>query len=240
MFLFNLLAVAPPQEVIDLQTDLVAMLSYIAVGLLIVIGVVFAVFNRNKTAQTKSIAYAAICIALSFALSFIQFKMPYGGSITAVSMLPIILFAYVYGPVKGLLTGIVYGLLQYIQAPYFLSLAQFLFDFILAFSAIALAGIAKPLIKKDNINIFVGLALVFVGRLAMHFSAGLIFFNLGWVAEIPLVGDGSVSGGILYSLVYNSLYLVPEFLILAAVTVFLVFSKSFTRITSMLEVGKNR
>lgn len=240
MYLFNLLASAPSEEIIEQQTDLVAMLSYIAVGLLVVIGIVFAVFNRNKTYQTKSIAYAAICIALSFALSFLQIKMPYGGSITAVSMLPIILFAYVYGPVRGLLAGIVYGLLQYIQAPYFLSLPQFLFDFILAFSAIALAGVTKPLLKKDNVNIFVGLALVFVGRLAMHFSAGLIFYNLGWVAEIPLVGDGSVSGGILYSLVYNSLYLVPEFLILAAVMVFLVVSKSFSRLTSLLEAGKNR
>ncbi|MDE5617144.1 MAG: hypothetical protein K2I78_05075, partial [Clostridia bacterium] len=45
--------------------------------------------KSGKSFDTRTIAFAAVCVALSFALSYIRvFKMPMGGSITFASMLP--------------------------------------------------------------------------------------------------------------------------------------------------------
>ena len=56
---------------------------------------------------------SAVMIALATVLSNIKFfEMPMGGSVTAFSMLPIVLIAYRYGLKWGLFTGGVYGVMQ--------------------------------------------------------------------------------------------------------------------------------
>ena len=64
--------------------------------------------SRSKQKWTlQMMANAAICMALSFVLSYIRlFKMPQGGSITPASLLPILAFAYYHGSIPGLVTGI--------------------------------------------------------------------------------------------------------------------------------------
>ena len=65
--------------------------------------------------STKNLVMAGLCIALSQVLSYVKvFEMPQGGSITAGSMVPIILFSLVYGFKDGFLAAIVYGLLQFV------------------------------------------------------------------------------------------------------------------------------
>ena len=52
-------------------------------------------------------------IALATVLSMIKFaNLPFGGSVTLCSMLPLVLIAYRYKWKWGLLTGVVYGLVQ--------------------------------------------------------------------------------------------------------------------------------
>ena len=56
---------------------------------------------------------SAVMIALAFILSFLKVvDMPYGGSVTAFSMLPIIIIAFRYGTGWGLATGFAFSLLQ--------------------------------------------------------------------------------------------------------------------------------
>ena len=75
-------------------------------------------FNKDSENNAKYVTYAGVCIATSYALSFVKFlQMPQGGSITLASMLPLMLFAYKFGTKKGVLAGFVYGLLQLIQNP---------------------------------------------------------------------------------------------------------------------------
>ena len=58
--------------------------------------------------STKNLVMAGLCIALSQVLSYVKvFEMPQGGSITAGSMVPIILFSLVYGFKDGFLAAIV-------------------------------------------------------------------------------------------------------------------------------------
>ena len=70
-------------------------------------------------------------------------KCPLGGSITPGSMLPIILFAYIYGTPKGLIVGLLYGFMQMLQGIYFVDVIQFALDYILAFLALGLAGLYR-------------------------------------------------------------------------------------------------
>ena len=87
------------------------------VAALVIVGIVlFAVTRDQKKWTARMLANAALCIALSFILSYIRlYKLPQGGSITLASMLPIFLFAYAYGVGPGMLVGAAYGILQIIQ-----------------------------------------------------------------------------------------------------------------------------
>ena len=52
----------------------------------------------EKTKTSTTIVECAILIAMAFALSFIKIiDMPYGGSVTAASMVPIIVAGYRHG-----------------------------------------------------------------------------------------------------------------------------------------------
>lgn len=121
---------------------------------------------------TKEVTTAALCIGLSFLLSFIRlFHLPQGGSVTPASMLPLLGFAYIYGFRKGVLAGIVYGLLQMMQDPVFLYPLQVLLDYILAFGALGLAGVAG---RRLTLGIIYGCA----GRFVCQFLSGWLFFGM--------------------------------------------------------------
>ena len=124
---------------------------YLASALLIAVALIAAFLCDKKgsfTFDSKSIALAGICVSLSFALSYIKlWDLPQGGSVTLVSLLPVMLFSYIYGAKKGLFVCFVYGVLQSLQDPYIIHPAQFLLDYPVAFSMAGLAGVLK------NVNI---------------------------------------------------------------------------------------
>lgn len=213
--------------------------SIIAIALLAVVGTIICVTNRKNNAfNTKSIVYGGICVAGSFVLSFIKLEMGYGGSVTLASMLPLFIYCYVFGVGRGLIVGIVYGLLQFIQNPYFLNVPQFLLDYILPFGFIALSGVFKKIIPAKG-AIFAGAGLFSFLRLASHVGSGIIFFNMGWTVDtFPLFGSSAGMGSFVYSLVYNALYMVPETLILMGVLWYLVASKQFFTLENMMIKAK--
>ena len=99
--------------------------------------------NAAPTVEKKGnmLVQGALCIALAFVLSYIKlFSMPMGGSITLFSMLPIFVFAWMYGPAAGLLAGFAYSLLQVVQGAYVVHPVQFVLDYFLSFTVLGLAG----------------------------------------------------------------------------------------------------
>jgi thiamine transporter len=140
------------------------------IGLIAAALLLSRVLSRKKRINTRTLTYGSVCIALSFILSFIKFyHWPQGGSITPGSMLPLIIFAFVFGPVPGILAGMVYGVLQLIQDPYILQIVQVLFDYPLAFGAIGLAGYFKN-------NFTMAIISAGLGRLFFAFLSGVFFF----------------------------------------------------------------
>jgi thiamine transporter len=146
---------------------------------------------------------AAVMIALAAVLSQITvFKMPQGGSITAASMVPLLLVGLRHGPRWGILAGVAAGLVNYITAtePY-VHPVQLLLDYPVAFGVLGLAGLGAG---KSYVAGGVAAALGMFGRFAAHVISGVVFF-----AQYAPAGQSVWA----YSAVYNASYMVPELII---------------------------
>ena len=66
-----------------------------------------------STGKVKKLVESAVMIALATALSLIKIiDLPYGGSVTIASMLPIAVISYRHGLGWGFASGTVHGLTQ--------------------------------------------------------------------------------------------------------------------------------
>ncbi len=184
---------------------------WVAVGVIVALGVILLAVGRSaKKWNAKMVAFGALSIALSFVLSCIRlYRMPTGGSVTPGSMLPLMLFSVSFGVGPGLLAGLAYGLLQYLQGGWWLNVWQFLLDYLLAFAALGLAGIAH---NKSDKWLFLSIPIAALGRAVCAILAGLM-----WVADTPVeelvIGSTQFNSPLLYSIVYNGAYLIPDTLI---------------------------
>lgn len=200
---------------------------YVSAVLLCVAVVVAAfVFDRNsaKGFDAKTVAYASICIAMSFALSYLRIvKMPQGGSITIASPVPLMLFSFMFGTRKGMFAGAIYGVLQAFQDPTILHPAQFILDYPAAFACIGLAGLFaqfKPLEKLPAVQFAIGGVIAGICRFIMHYISGIFAFG-------SFAPEGQPAW--LYSLIYQSGYVLPDIAIAIAVGVLLLLSPSVVR-----------
>ena len=104
--------------------------GYVLCVILGILALGFGAYVAGKRLQKKKmtprqLAFCSIAIALAFVTSYITlFKLPNGGAVTLMSMLFISLVGYWYGLGTGLLVGLAYGILEFIQEPYFLSFLQ--------------------------------------------------------------------------------------------------------------------
>lgn len=200
---------------------------YVGAVLLCVAVVVAAFMFDRKSAKgfdSKTVAYASICIAMSFALSYLRIvKMPQGGSITVASLVPLMLFSFMFGTRKGIFAGAIYGVLQAFQDPYILHPAQFILDFPAAFACIGLAGLFaqfKPLEKLPAVQFAIGGVIAGLCRFIMHYISGIFAFG-------SFAPEGQPAW--LYSLIYQSGYVLPDIAIAIAVGVLLLLSPSVVR-----------
>ena len=165
--------------------------------------VALALKNRKKTPEpstfdTRSLVYGALAISLAFVLSYLRlFHMPQGGSITPGSMLPIFVYAYWYGPRKGLIVGLAYAALQMIQDAWFVHPVQILLDYIFAFGLLSVAGFFKK-------NLYLGITAGGAIRFVCHWVSGAIFF-----AEYAPEGVNPW----IYSLGYQASCILPDLVI---------------------------
>jgi thiamine transporter len=140
---------------------------------------------------------------------------PQGGSISLV-MVPIVILAFRRGWGAGVAAGLIVGLLDLMIAPFIVHPVQVVLDYPLAFAALGLAGVLK--LKQAPLKtqlVPIALAVTFAGgmRLAAHFTSGVI-----WFGEYAPEGFSPV----LYSLVYNASYIVPDIILSILVMLVLV------------------
>jgi len=134
--------------------------------------------SKNHS-NVKMLVEAAMMIAISYVLSLIKvFQMPMGGSITAGSMVPLVIFAYRWGGKKGVFVGAVAGVFQLVLGQVWsVHPLSFILDYLVAFGALGTVGFfAKKddSLLKANIGIVVAMAL----RFTAHFLSGAIVFGM--------------------------------------------------------------
>lgn len=174
------------------------------VAVLMIVGIALyaSTHGKNKTVwTTKKLASGAICMALSVVLGMIRlWRMPMGGSVTPASMLPLMLFACVYGAGPGVTMGMLFGALQFILDGgefAWAGLLPNLLDYPLGFGLLGLCGLAQR-IGNERAGLMTGVLTGCAGRWLCSFLSGWIFYGSyapeGW-------------NPIVYSLVYNGTYI---------------------------------
>lgn len=182
----------------------------IAAGVLLFLAaVVFAGKSSEKNRMaTRQLVYCAMAVALAFVTSYVKvFKMPWGGSVTLCSMLFIVLIADWYGVKTGILAGLAYGILQFLQEPFVLSFFQVCCDYIFAFAALGVAGF----FAKQSHGLIKGYIAAVLARGVFHSLGGYLY----WMEYMPENFPQSLKS--VYPIVYNYSYLLAEGIITVVV-----------------------
>ena len=174
-----------------------------------------------KNTKTKMLVEGAVMVALATILSYLRIvKFPWGGSITVLSMLPIIVFALRYGVKSGLAVSLVYAIVQLGQGILFdgllgwglsvpMLIACIFLDYLGAFTVLGLAGMFG---NKSWGGIIGGTVTAMLLRLVFHLISGVVIFH-----SAGMLWDGFATENTwLYSLVYNGAYMLPEIIFTTA------------------------
>lgn len=199
---------------------------------------------NNKTKRiTESAMLLAIAIVLELVSKTLIPEMPFGGQLTVVSMLPVVLISYRHGVKWGIFSGVVYAVLEMalgaktVSAAFlpgyfgdgamiFNALLMCLLDYVLAFTALGLGGVFRNKFKNRGAGLACGALVALGARYLCHILSGYILF--GSYAEWFFTQDGFPAWGaslvenlspallsLLYSVVYNGMYMLPEMIITA-------------------------
>ncbi len=179
-----------------------------------------------KNSKLLPLVEGAVMIALATVLSFIRvYHLPWGGSITLLSMLPIAMYSIKHGVKKGLAAALVFSVIQLIQGiseglfgwgltPVML-IACILLDYLLAYTVLGVAGIFRG---KGAFGWVGGTVLALLLRFLCHFGSGVII----WKSFGELWNGFSTDNTWLYSFLYNGSYMLPE-IVFTAIGAFILF-----------------
>ena len=205
---------------------------------------------QNKTKRiTESAMLLAVAIVLELVSKMFIPEMPFGGQVTLVSMLPVVLISYRHGVKWGLVAGVTYAVLEMalgaktvaaaFQPGYFGDSVMLLnalimcaLDYLVAFTVLGLGGCFRNRIAKPGVALLCGSLVALGARYLAHIGSGYILFS-GWAEwfftqeGFPAWGAQLVSSlspqmlGFVYSVVYNGMYMIPEILLTAACSLLL-------------------
>lgn len=185
--------------------------------------------KNNQKTYVQKLTLAAIFIALATALSLIKiYKLPLGGSVTLLSMLPIVMLPSMLGFKWGIGSAFVYSLIQLFFGIAFdglfawgLSPAALIgtiaLDYIIAFSVLGLSGLVA---KKGYLAQVLGCAFAITARFICHFLSGYIIFSN--FEQFEVFGKTIMDSPALYSICYNGSFMLPE-LVLTVIAVIVLF-----------------
>lgn len=153
----------------------IPMNTWIALAAIVIFGAVLLAVGRRVKWNAKMLACGALCIAMSFVLSYIRLlHMPQGGSITPASMLPVMMFAFAFGFGPGLVCAVAYGVLQMFQDMYIVGWVQAMLDYLLAYGALAVVGLFRK--WKSPLNFSIGVIVAGLLRITFHVISGVVYF----------------------------------------------------------------
>ena len=205
------------------------------------------------TSKTRRLTESAMLLALAIVLELLSKmfipEMPFGGQITLVSMLPVVLISYRHGVKWGICAGVAYALLEMaigtktvmaaFQPGYFgdgvliaNALIMCILDYVVAFTVLGLGGMFRNKIQNPGVALMTGSLVALGARYVTHIASGYILFAgyAEWFFTqkgFPAWGASLVESlspellGFVYSVVYNGMYMIPEMIITAVVSLLL-------------------
>lgn len=205
--------------------------------------------SQNTKRITESAMLLAMAIVLELVSKMFIPELPFGGQITLVSMLPVVLISYRHGIKWGLIAGVAYACIEMIlgkdtisraftdpnnfggpQLMILKALVMCLLDYLVAFTAVGLGGLFRNRISKPGAALACGSVVALLARYATHVLSGCILYS-SWAEwfftqeSFPAWGASIVSAltpgvlGFVYSLVYNGVYMIPEIIFTAIASV---------------------
>ena len=205
--------------------------------------------KENKK-RTEALTVSAIMIAFAVSISAICavmpfLNLPFGGGFTVASMLPIIIVAYMYGTKWGLITAFTYSVMQMLlgfntvsaffmpgdsQMVWWRAIIVLIVDYVIAYTVLGIGGVFREKYETRK-AIVLGSILAISLRYLAHIVSGAVFFG-AW-AEWFFTQDGFPTWGeailnafsgdaltVVYSIIYNGTYMIPEIIITAVVACF--------------------
>lgn len=171
--------------------------------------------NRIKRLIFISI-YCTLALVLDYIKAFIPFlNMPLGGSIN-IALIPVVVSSFHLGKIDGITTGFLWWLISSLFGlnPYFISLPQYIIDYIIPSCVIGLSSIFY--FKKNIFSMELGIVLMMLIRTFMLILSGAIF----WPGDLA---SGSVAAWSA-SFVYNFPYCFATLLMLMIIIPFIIKS----------------
>ncbi len=170
----------------------------------------------NKT--IRKLTESAIFIAIATILSFLKIDLPFGGGVTIVSMLPLIIISHRWGWKWGVFTAFTYGMLQLLfgldnvgyATTFLTAVGVILFDYIIAYTMIGFSGIFDKTCGKTRKSVSIGIAVTFFLRFVCHYITGVWIWG-GWMPESFM--NMTMTSPWIYSLLYNGWYMLAELVI---------------------------
>lgn len=179
---------------------------------------------QNKT--VRKLVESALFIAIATVLSMLKIDLPFGGGVTIVSMLPLVLVSHRWGWKWGVLTAFAYSLIQLLlgldnvgYATTFATVLDVIFlDYVIAYTVIGFSGALEKPFGKTLKAVMIGIAVVFVGRFLCHFITGVWIWG-GWMPESFM--NMTMTSPWIYSLLYNGWYMLAELVVTEVVAALL-------------------
>ena len=199
--------------------------------------------------KTKRLTESAMLIAVAIILELLSKafipEMTFGGQLTIVSMLPVVLISYRHGLKWGFLAAFTYALMEMVIGMGTISAAflpssdsymganavlMILLDYVLAYTLLGLGGIFRNRIQHPGVSLMCGSLVALSGRFLAHIASGYILYA-SWAEwfftqeGFPAWGASLVSSldpttlGLVYSVVYNGMYMIPEMIFTAIAAV---------------------
>ena len=194
---------------------------------------------------TESAMLLAVAIVLELVAKMFIPEMPFGGQVTLVSMLPVVLISYRHGMKWGFVASFTYALLEMALGAKTVSAAflpgyfgdgamilnallMCLLDYVLAFTVLGLGGIFRNKLENKGAALACGSLVALGARYLCHIFSGYILFSgyaewyftqegfPAWGAQLVETLNPTALG-ILYSVVYNGMFMIPELVFTAIV-----------------------
>ena len=183
-----------------------------------------------KNKKLLALVEGAIMVAIATVLSYIRpfGNLPFGGSITLLSMLPIVIFSIRRDIGMGFMAAFAFSLIQLLQGIIVdglfgwgltaIALISCIFlDYIFAYTVLGIAGVFR---KNGFSGWIAGIVVAIVLRFFAHIVSGAAVFH-----STGKIWDGlsfATDNTWLYSFLYNGAYMIPELILTVVVAVILL------------------